>query len=326
MSGPQRPNRHARSSALSGPPTVPAGDPAAPEADDALVDDLWTDDPVGPDATAGPAPLDLPLASTPSRDPNLLGAIVLVSALIMGLALVVLGRQSGSSKDETAAPTTTAAAAPLLTVPAASQEPVGVAGQTVPSTDDTPTTTVDPTADPTTSSTGAAPHRSIYKGGKLYLVGTVPSKEVGDAFAAKAEAVLGKDNVINEYTYDPSVPIPTDGTVEVGDQFVFATNSATLDPAYHSTLDLAATALTIFPNATAEFIGYTDDVGSEAANLDLSKRRAQAVVDYIASKGVDPSRMVAIGKGSADPIVPNTSDANRARNRRIEFKLIGLLK
>jgi outer membrane protein OmpA-like peptidoglycan-associated protein len=67
--------------------------------------------------------------------------------------------------------------------------------------------------------------------------------------------------------------------------------------------------------------GHTDAQGDEAHNLDLSQRRAAAVVAYLVSKGVDARRLVAKGYGAAQPVADNGTAKGRAQNRRVDFKL-----
>lgn len=74
-----------------------------------------------------------------------------------------------------------------------------------------------------------------------------------------------------------------------------------------------------YPNARIVVEGHTDDVGSDAHNDDSSARRAKTVAAWLASHGVDASRMQTKGYGKRWPRVPNTSDANRSKNRRVEF-------
>jgi OOP family OmpA-OmpF porin len=68
--------------------------------------------------------------------------------------------------------------------------------------------------------------------------------------------------------------------------------------------------------------GHTDSRGSAAYNKDLSLRRARAVVKYLMDKGVSPSRLEAEGFGPSKPIASNDTDAGRATNRRVEFKIL----
>jgi OmpA-OmpF porin, OOP family len=71
-----------------------------------------------------------------------------------------------------------------------------------------------------------------------------------------------------------------------------------------------------------EIGGHTDDVGADASNLELSRKRAQAVVDYLTKAGIEAGRLISKGYGEGQPKAPNDSDANRALNRRIEFLIL----
>ncbi|HEX7450642.1 MAG TPA: carboxypeptidase regulatory-like domain-containing protein, partial [Polyangiaceae bacterium] len=72
-----------------------------------------------------------------------------------------------------------------------------------------------------------------------------------------------------------------------------------------------------------EVQGHTDDTGAAAYNLRLSQSRAQAVVDAIAALGIDSSRLTAKGYGQEKPLVPNSTEANRAKNRRVQVMITG---
>lgn len=65
--------------------------------------------------------------------------------------------------------------------------------------------------------------------------------------------------------------------------------------------------------------GHTDSIGTEAYNQDLSQRRAQSVVDYLVSRGIDGSNLVPVGLGENFPVAGNDTDAGRAANRRVDF-------
>ncbi len=67
--------------------------------------------------------------------------------------------------------------------------------------------------------------------------------------------------------------------------------------------------------------GHTDNVGSDNANLKLSKDRAESVKNYLVSKGANPSRIEATGYGETQPIATNKTAAGRQKNRRVEFTL-----
>lgn len=78
------------------------------------------------------------------------------------------------------------------------------------------------------------------------------------------------------------------------------------------------------PTMTVEISAHTDDKGSDAYNNRLSQARAEAVVTYLVQKGIVKERLVAKGYGKSQPSVPNDSDENRAKNRRVEFKVMKL--
>jgi outer membrane protein OmpA-like peptidoglycan-associated protein len=68
--------------------------------------------------------------------------------------------------------------------------------------------------------------------------------------------------------------------------------------------------------------GHTDNVGSDATNLRLSKDRAASVMAYLAGKGVNRNRLESEGYGETKPVESNDTDAGRAKNRRVEFKIL----
>jgi outer membrane protein OmpA-like peptidoglycan-associated protein len=75
------------------------------------------------------------------------------------------------------------------------------------------------------------------------------------------------------------------------------------------------------PRLKVEIVGHTDDVGTDEANLLISGRRAKVVVDYLISKGINPARLKLTAKGKTEPVFPNDTEENRAKNRRVEFKI-----
>lgn len=115
--------------------------------------------------------------------------------------------------------------------------------------------------------------------------------------------------------------------LEVGSSIVlnnifFDYNKATLRPESYAELNNLLKLMQENPTLVIEISGHTDSRGTAERNKTLSKDRAQAVVDYLISKGVSSSRMTYAGYGSEKPVVPNTSEANMQMNRRVEFKII----
>jgi outer membrane protein OmpA-like peptidoglycan-associated protein len=98
----------------------------------------------------------------------------------------------------------------------------------------------------------------------------------------------------------------------------FETGKATLVGDSHARLDTVVEYLTHKPSARIEISGHTDNVGNRAANKKLSQQRANAVRDYLISKGIDAARITAVGYGDERPIAPNDTGEGRQKNRRIE--------
>lgn len=111
-------------------------------------------------------------------------------------------------------------------------------------------------------------------------------------------------------------------TKETLDNIFFDTGSAELRSESDIELKKLTEMLKRNPKLMVEISGHTDDVGNDKANLDLSNRRAGAVVEYLKSKGIAPDRLVAKGYGESQPKVKNDSEANRQLNRRIELKVL----
>lgn len=105
----------------------------------------------------------------------------------------------------------------------------------------------------------------------------------------------------------------------------FDTNSTVLKPSYTPTLDKIATVLNQYGKTTVTVIGHTDSVGTDAYNQTLSERRAQAVLDYFASRNVNPIRLEAYGRGESEPRADNATEAGRALNRRVELWILPVM-
>lgn len=102
---------------------------------------------------------------------------------------------------------------------------------------------------------------------------------------------------------------------------LFQINSAALSEAAKTNLEKVAGVFVKYPETNLLIEGHTDDTGPDDFNMELSKKRAYAVSDYLTSKGVSTSRMNVKWYGETQPKVPNTSEANRAQNRRVEVAI-----
>lgn len=105
-------------------------------------------------------------------------------------------------------------------------------------------------------------------------------------------------------------------------RILFPNKSASLDKSSEPTLQKLVKISAACPNARIEISGHTDIVGDRDFNQELSEKRAQAIVSYLKGAGLDTSRLTAKGFGSDRPVAPNTTQANKAKNRRIEFTVV----
>ena len=103
----------------------------------------------------------------------------------------------------------------------------------------------------------------------------------------------------------------------------FDTGKSTLRPESFSELDRLVKLLKDVPSLKIELGGHTDNTGSAQGNITLSQDRAQAVMDYLASKGIDRGRLSAKGYGSSVPVATNDTAEGRQLNRRTEFEITG---
>lgn len=117
--------------------------------------------------------------------------------------------------------------------------------------------------------------------------------------------------------------------LKVGDAVVlknvfYPTDEFTLDPTSEIELDRLASFLKDNPTVRLSVDGHTDDRGSAAYNKELSKNRAQSVVNYLVSEGINPGRLEARGYGDEQPTATNDTEEGRAKNRRTEITILNL--
>ncbi|MES2757212.1 MAG: OmpA family protein [Pseudomonadota bacterium] len=102
----------------------------------------------------------------------------------------------------------------------------------------------------------------------------------------------------------------------------FESGKATLTDSGRAILDQMSVALLKLKDKRVELIGHTDNAGARASNLSLSQARAEAVKAYVTAKGIKPESIAVSGEGPDRPVADNRSADGRARNRRIEFKVV----
>jgi len=125
--------------------------------------------------------------------------------------------------------------------------------------------------------------------------------------------------VIDTVTARPTPVIKADSLIILNAELLFETNKSTLRVEHFATLDSIVDYLVLHPERSVKISGHTDNTGGEVHNLTLSKRRADVVAEYLVNNGVDISRVETFGLGSAKPLVVNTTDEGRKKNRRVEL-------
>ncbi|MEM9711998.1 MAG: OmpA family protein [Actinomycetota bacterium] len=156
--------------------------------------------------------------------------------------------------------------------------------------------------------------------GSVTLIG-----ELGDAEAEALRALVADAMVRDQLVVVSAEEEAIDQLNELFslEPILFDTGQATIRDESASTLDRAAEILVEVEGAAVSIAGHTDSQGDAEANLVLSEDRAEAVLQALVERGVDPGSVIAEGFGESRPIDDNTTDEGRQANRRIEFRLLG---
>ncbi len=107
--------------------------------------------------------------------------------------------------------------------------------------------------------------------------------------------------------------------IRMTSQTAFDTNSATIKPGFHSTLDKIATVVNRYGKTHITIVGHTDNVGNDKTNQALSEKRADAVEKFLSQKSVVLQRLVSKGMGERSPVADNASERGRQLNRRVDL-------
>ena len=146
------------------------------------------------------------------------------------------------------------------------------------------------------------------------LGGYVWSRQMEDKKREMERATAGTGTVVTQ-TADNQLKL------SIPNDISFATGRHDIQPRLMPILDQFAQGLNQQPSMEVRIVGHTDNTGSDAINNPLSVNRAQSARDYLVSRGVVASRISIDGRGSREPIADNSTEAGRARNRRIDIFL-----
>lgn len=104
----------------------------------------------------------------------------------------------------------------------------------------------------------------------------------------------------------------------------FATNAYEIRPEFFPVLGAVSRVLSKYEDTRLQVLGHTDSTGQASYNYSLSDRRARSVSNYLASEGVDQTRIVSQGLGADQPLASNDSATGRSQNRRVELQIVAI--
>ncbi|MEZ5999584.1 OmpA family protein [Hyphomonas sp.] len=152
---------------------------------------------------------------------------------------------------------------------------------------------------------------------------------IGAAVGAIAGAAVGdymdkQERALREQTAGTGIGVERQGdqiALTMPSSITFDFDSATIKPDFYATLNDVTSTLVEYPSTAVDVVGYASSEGKAEYNLDLSKRRAVSVQNYLIGQGVAPVRLKATGMGIANPIADNSTEEGRRANRRVEIIL-----
>lgn len=160
---------------------------------------------------------------------------------------------------------------------------------------------------------------NLVAGGKYRVISKADSHLFNEV-----EFDLSKQNLGSEIKIKLELdPIEVGMKLELKEVY-FETNSAKLMAESMEELNEVYQILWEHPNLSVQIAAHTDNTGTHDDNMELSGRRAQAVVEALKDKGVPESMIQAKGYGEKTPLVANTTEENRRKNRRVEFIVVGV--
>jgi outer membrane protein OmpA-like peptidoglycan-associated protein len=189
--------------------------------------------------------------------------------------------------------------------------------------------------DPTTGQTHASKTAVYGLSGAAVcgIVGAITHNSRGARNAALGCGAIGagigaymdyQEKLLRQKLANTNVDVQRDGNqikLVMPENVTFATNSSELSGSATSSLSSVAEVLAKYVDTNITIAGYTDSTGNDSINIPLSQRRAQAVSNFLTSRGVAYNRISAMGYGSASPIASNATVEGRAKNRRVEIRV-----
>lgn len=155
---------------------------------------------------------------------------------------------------------------------------------------------------------------------------------IGAGIGALSGAAVGQyqdrqERALRERTANTGIDVQRQGDnimLNLPDGITFDFGKSALKPQFYGALNGVAGTLRDYNQTMIEVVGHTDSIGSDAVNNRLSKERADSVAQYLIGQGVQSVRIETLGAGKAYPNADNSTDAGRAKNRRVEIRVIPL--
>ncbi|MBW8785048.1 MAG: OmpA family protein [Novosphingobium sp.] len=164
------------------------------------------------------------------------------------------------------------------------------------------------------------------------LIGGGTGRIIGAGIGGVAGAAVGSQmdkqiRQLKEQTAGSGIDVtPVDNgqaiLVNLPENVTFDVGSYILRPEFRSALDKVADSLKQYPDSLVDVYGHTDSTGSAQMNQTLSENRARTVANYLTTQGVSPARVRSQGFGATMPVASNDTPEGRARNRRVEIKIV----
>ncbi len=168
-------------------------------------------------------------------------------------------------------------------------------------------------------------------GRDVFLTGYEGTPEVSDQTVKLVAAMWGVRSVNTNILRRPTPPKPVVTQQQAHEASAsitgilklqnveFYTASERLTPLGQRTLNQVATVLQRYPGMPVEIAGHTDNQGDAASNMELSRKRAASVKQYLVNKGISGANLTDVGFGQTQPIASNKTASGRQQNRRVEF-------
>lgn len=166
---------------------------------------------------------------------------------------------------------------------------------------------------------------TVKSDGRVHFEGFFRSQTEADRYLARAREVFGEDSVVESYSIDKNAPPPTVNEVVLDKPVLFESGSAEIHPDYIPFLEACGDVLKLNSTITMSIAAYTDTLGDDEINLELSQKRAQAIVDFYLDMAVDSSQLTGTGFGESGLLNESNTPEDRAENRRAMLKLLNVM-